>query len=253
MFSIKFNIVLTFIVVLLFQTEAYKIGQCSRRLVKRHLCDCAPTGTDQCDDECSNDVECPGVQKCCANECRKECQVPEFRAPQPEVCPQGEEYDACGPNEEATCDRPVPTRTLCVSGCTCPPDSVRNAAGRCITGRQCPQAPAPVCTVRHEIYSTCHRTCQATCSNPTAEGCSQRHCVSGCQCAQGYVRSGSGQCILPCHCPKRRRQNNQGRCGSNQESVSCGSICSQNCQNGFGSQSCPSSCRQRCCRRRRLL
>jgi hypothetical protein len=35
--------------------------------------------------------------------------------------------------------------------------------------------------------------------------------------------------------------------------VTCGDLCAQECDRGFSSHSCPSTCRRRCCRRRLRL
>ncbi|XP_014475515.1 PREDICTED: chymotrypsin inhibitor-like [Dinoponera quadriceps] len=49
-------------------------------------------------------------------------------------------------------------------------------------------------------YTTCGSACQPTCSNPDPHQICTLQCVIGCQCKEGFLSNGAGQCVSPQNC-----------------------------------------------------
>ncbi|GMR45009.1 hypothetical protein PMAYCL1PPCAC_15204, partial [Pristionchus mayeri] len=89
----------------------------------------------------------------------------------------------------------------------------------CSSGVNCPRPPPrPRCPFNEVLGCGC----EPTCSNRNPSTCPQ---MCGCQCARGYVRHSSNQCIAPSACPQQPTT-----CPSNQVWNQCSTVCEPSCQ-----------------------
>uniref|UniRef100_A0A6M2DZZ5 Putative til domain protein n=1 Tax=Xenopsylla cheopis TaxID=163159 RepID=A0A6M2DZZ5_XENCH len=57
------------------------------------------------------------------------------------------------------------------------------------------------CSKANEVHTNCGTSCPETCANlNSGPRICTANCVVGCQCARGFVRSNSGECIPPSEC-----------------------------------------------------
>lgn len=131
------------------------------------------------------------------------------------VCGDNEEYRECK-GCDATCDNldPVCTR-ICLPGCACKEDHVRDANGRCMHKTKCQPQPVnplpllikpeePKCGP-NEIFRSCGSVCPPTCENPHPSPFCSTDCVVGCFCQEGYLRNAKGECVLEANCDNQKR------------------------------------------------
>ena len=123
----------------------------------------------------------------------------------PKACGKGEVFSTCHSYCERTCTTPkfIMCPAACLVGCGCKKGYVRDkASGECIPKTLCGVIPMksadedsePMCG-KGEVFSTCHSTCEPTCTTPNIRFCN-RMCKVGCSCKRGYVRDeASGECI----------------------------------------------------------
>ncbi|XP_029047765.1 chymotrypsin inhibitor-like [Osmia bicornis bicornis] len=57
---------------------------------------------------------------------------------------------------------------------------------------------AQQCGVNEE-FKSCGSACEPSCAKPKVDICTMQ-CKIGCQCKDGFVRSGDGQCVLEKDC-----------------------------------------------------
>lgn len=176
--------------------------------------------------------------------------------PLPTCNGDNEEFRQCK-GCDGTCENRDPLcPRICIPGCACKKDHVRDGNGRCMHIKQCPiqqqQAPeniiAPMCIGENEQYRSCKR-CDGTCDNPNPI-CprSPRICRPGCACKEGHVRDASGVCIRLNKCPVSNPLNiilvepQQPKCPQNEIFRSCGSACPATCENPHPSPICTRQC-----------
>ncbi|XP_063893818.1 zonadhesin isoform X2 [Helicoverpa armigera] len=125
----------------------------------------------------------------------------------------------CGYNEiEVPCHQKCPPQSceiayteyictkesqLCVPGCDCLPDHLRNASGICIPNVECPYPAPPVCG-ENEIARDCRRICppQSCLSKYVLYRCFEDlPCEPGCDCIENYLRNKDGVCVPSEECP----------------------------------------------------
>ncbi|XP_077291413.1 uncharacterized protein LOC143914893 isoform X1 [Arctopsyche grandis] len=120
----------------------------------------------------------------------------------PPTCPAGEVWTN-GLSPEPTCDNIFPENVIVKEGCYCPDNFVRNAEGKCIDVKTCPQfapteAPAAPTCGAGEVYMTDFYP-EASCDNLYPEYINIK---DGCFCASGTVRNSAGQCVSIYNCPQ---------------------------------------------------
>ncbi|XP_049512250.1 uncharacterized protein LOC119463808 isoform X3 [Dermacentor silvarum] len=103
--------------------------------------------------------------------------------------------------------------------CVCRPGFVRNSWGDCITKQECKSCKC----FWDRDFNVCARACPLICNEPIRSTCPQ-HCVFGCDCPPGYVRSASGRrksCVKIAQCAPR--------CPPNSSFQTCVSTCAPKC------------------------
>uniref|UniRef100_A0A1B0CYV0 TIL domain-containing protein n=1 Tax=Phlebotomus papatasi TaxID=29031 RepID=A0A1B0CYV0_PHLPP len=145
------------------------------------------------------------------------------------------EYTYCGSGCTDPCEsRGKDCRDACQEGCFCKDNFSRITSDTpCVPDSQCPSLRTSLSTVtcgKNEVYTSCGRSCQTTCSNlGTSCQIVNVKCSDGCYCQDGYARIYEGGCCVKQElCPKTP-------CGNNEIWLECGEPkqripCPQNCQ-----------------------
>ncbi|XP_063923424.1 von Willebrand factor-like [Zophobas morio] len=135
-------------------------------------------------------------------------------------CPPNEKpgcESACAP----TCQNKSPPDVCteqCVNSCICIKGYIREGPG----GKCVPEAceGVPICK-EHEQFTTCRHLCPEICNQTEIVYCILLCRGSGCNCAEGYVRTKDGDCIPNTYC----RLN----CEKNAVYNACGTACPPTC------------------------
>ncbi|CAC5417528.1 unnamed protein product [Mytilus coruscus] len=138
-----------------------------------------PDTVGTCATECSFDSDCPGVKKCCSNNCAYVCTFPE-----PEFCPT-----CCGPppccSTCITCEigEPQPNvycnssnQLVCAKSFYCKIFSPNEDFGVCCKVPHCPVDPVP----NSNCYGHYHRYCSDDSSCPQKTKCCKQGCSYKC-------------------------------------------------------------------------
>lgn len=174
----------------------------------------------------------------------------------PTCMDENEEYLQCK-GCDGTCDNPNPIcPRICVSGCACKKDHVRDINGRCMPVTKCPiqQQPQqeaieivlPTCVGKNEEFRSC-RKCDGTCDKPNPI-CprSFRICRPGCSCKEGHVRDANGECMPLSECPAPKVASfvipEESKCPQNEIFRSCGTACPPSCADPHPSPICTRQC-----------
>jgi len=138
------------------------------------------------------------------------CGVPAAEAVpvQAPVCGVNEEHRQCK-GCDGSCKNPNPKcLRICVPGCACLKNHLRNEHGLCTPMHECPKEEVtpmaeaqmlPQCR-KNEVFRTCGTACPATCSNPHPSPVCTRNCVIGCFCKEGYLKNSMGDCVPATNC-----------------------------------------------------
>lgn len=164
-----------------------------------NTCECAPGYIMSTNYTCVLPSECPEAVQCGVNEI----------------------WTNCGPETEKTCqDVSDPGFYEQVSECRkntciCKDGFVRDVYGSCV-----PESSCPVTCGVHEVHTNCGTSCEPTCNTTLGlelpKVCTYECRVNTCVCEAGYVRDGSGACVLPQECP------GVTICGVNEVWTNCG-------------------------------
>ncbi|XP_070383636.1 SCO-spondin-like [Dermacentor albipictus] len=113
----------------------------------------------------------------------------------------------------------LPSELNRIRHCVCRPGLIRNSWGDCITQQECKSCKC----FWDRDFNVCTRACPLICNEPIRSTCPQ-HCVFGCDCPPGYIRSSSGRrksCVKIDRCPPR--------CPPNSIFQTCVSTCAPKC------------------------
>ncbi|KAL4708360.1 hypothetical protein ACJJTC_019596, partial [Scirpophaga incertulas] len=162
----------------------------------------------------------------------KRC-IPEKECPNSSPCKENQILSPCVNRncQIKTCSNLTnPVRCIeqgtreCVEGCICAEGYYQDSDGNCVPPEKCP--PSQTCK-RNEVFSTCANNCgKKKCRDLTGPLIcfDNERCVSGCVCAEGYLRDDNGECIPIEKCPATScdgDENAQYGC-----SLNCGKLCS---------------------------
>ncbi|XP_077285527.1 zonadhesin-like [Arctopsyche grandis] len=180
--------------------------------------------------QCSAPFPCPAGCNCISGYVRDQnnkC-VKKEDCPPPLICKQNEVLNPCAgyctfDNDCGSvifgfirdCAAP-PIDFQCQPRCDCKTGLVR-IDGECVTMKKC-------CTDQNSELTDCPAPCDDTCESKPAADCQLQPCsTKGCRCKKGYVRNGSGACILKEKCPSCSNPN--------EVYSSCGTACEPTCDN----------------------
>lgn len=195
--------------------------------------------------------------------------------PQPTgQCGLYSEYRKCGSLCAPTCEhpKPRPCPLVCSEGCFCVDGYLKSANGSCVRPEHCekvpPQIPVQIPNAQmavaqqqqnekpkecgaNEEYRTCGPFCQPTCHKPHFPMFCSLRCNQGCFCKEGYIRGENGACIPISECRVEVQvlaampQEEQEKCGDNEEYRTCGPYCAPTCRRPH-SPSCSLRCKKGC-------
>ncbi|XP_076243917.1 zonadhesin-like [Calliopsis andreniformis] len=185
-------------------------------------------------------------------------------AGQPKTCPKNEVYTPCNGHCQKNCSNPNPVCTkICVEGCLCKDDWLRNREGVCVPPQRCwkssdedssseSQEKCP----KNEVYDECSGRCQKTCEDP--EPICPLICLGGCVCKNDWLRDQNGICIPPKKCNSNDKSSSEDssrdksdsssesheRCPENEVYTECNGHCQRTCKRP--NPICPLICIEGC-------
>ncbi|KPJ11292.1 Alaserpin [Papilio machaon] len=140
------------------------------------------------------------------------------------VCDEPHEYyETCESSAEAADD-------LCVVGCRCESNYVRNDKGKCI-------AKNKFCRRQFETFTDCvnggcdRRNCSELKRPAICIDVVRNSCIQGCVCKKNYLRNVHGYCVPVNNCPERKDPKCRGvneyyeNCASASNCETCGKGC----------------------------